>query len=77
MSTSAATPVPPHVRLVNDIAAQFHHLPAEQGVAKVLAHLRMFWDPRMRAQLIDTIGGADQADLDPLAAAAAARLRTG
>ncbi len=65
---------PPYVRLANDIAAQFHHLPADQGATAVAGHLRNFWDPRMRRQLqahVDT--GAD--GLDPLAVAAVALLR--
>ncbi len=66
--------MPPYVRLANDIAAQFHHLPADQGAAGVAGHLRNFWDPRMRRQLQAHVdGGADE--LDPLAVAAVALLR--
>lgn len=44
--------VPPHVRLANDVAAQFAHWPVEDGARAVAAHLRMFWEPRMRAALL-------------------------
>jgi formate dehydrogenase subunit delta len=47
-TTQAITPV---VRLLGDIAAQFRHLPVEHGAAGVVAHIRQFWDPRMRAAL--------------------------
>lgn len=65
----------PSVRLANDVAAQFHHRSPEEGAAEVANHLRMFWDPRMRAQLLAHVD-AGGADLDPLAVAAAARLRS-
>ena len=65
---------PPYVRLANDIAAQFHHLPQADGVAAISAHLRNFWDPRMRRQLAVYVdAGGD--GLDPLAVAAVALLR--
>lgn len=67
----------PHVRLANDIAAQFAHLPPAEAASRVASHLRMFWDPRMRAQLLATVraGGPAADDLDPLAAAAAELLQ--
>lgn len=43
------------VRLATDVAAQFRHLPAEDAVAAVEAHLRTFWAPGMRAQLVDAV----------------------
>ena len=62
------------VRLANDIAAQFGHLPREQAVAGIANHVRMFWDPRMRAQLLAAVDAGDT-ELDPLVVEAAARLR--
>jgi len=64
----------PEVRLANDIARQFHHLGLEAGSVAVADHIIRFWDPRMRAALLDLVheGGTD---LDPLVAAAADRLR--
>ncbi|HEY0638590.1 MAG TPA: formate dehydrogenase subunit delta [Pseudonocardiaceae bacterium] len=68
-----STTVRPHVRLANDIAAQFHHLPPDEAAERVAAHLRMFWDPRMRAQLLATVTA--DGELDPVARAAALLLR--
>ena len=65
--------LPPHVRLVNEIAVQFAHLPAERAAEEIAKHIRSFWDPRMRRLLLDHVD-AGGADLDPLAAAAAAQL---
>jgi formate dehydrogenase subunit delta len=66
--------LPPQVRLANDIAIQFAHLPFAEGVERVATHMRQFWEPRMRQALLAYIdeGGPD---LDPLAAAAAEHLR--
>ena len=50
----------PYVRLANDIAAQFHHVPATRQRMPSPTHLHMFWDPRMRTQLLAPLaaGGA-------------------
>ena len=61
--------VPPVVRLANDIARQFAHLPDDAAAAAVGNHLRMFWDPRMRADLRTEIE-RDASRLDPLVVAA-------
>ena len=62
----ADTPlVPPVVRLANDIARQFAHLPGDQASAAVANHIAMFWDPRMRAELAREID-RDASQLDPL-----------
>jgi formate dehydrogenase subunit delta len=60
------------VRMANDIAAQFRHLPREAAVAAIAAHLRTFWEPRMRAQLAAHAAAGGEG-LDPLAAEAASR----
>lgn len=65
------------VRMANDIASQFHHLPFDEGAAAVANHLRLFWDPRMRADLAGHVDAGGGAGLDPLAVAAAAQLRQG
>lgn len=66
--------LPPHVRLANEIAIQFAHLPFDDGTARVARHINDFWEPRMlRALLAHLDAGGD--DLDPLAAAAAEHLR--
>jgi formate dehydrogenase subunit delta len=66
--------LPPQVRLANEIAVQFAHLPRDKAVAEIAKHMRLFWDPRMRRQLLEHLD-AGGADLDPLAAAAAEQLR--
>jgi formate dehydrogenase subunit delta len=66
--------LPSHVRLANEIAIQFAHLPFDDGAARVARHMRDFWEPRMlRALLAHKDAGGD--DLDPLAAAAVEQLR--
>jgi formate dehydrogenase subunit delta len=59
------TELPPQIRLANDIAIQFHHRPVDEAANAIANHLRMFWDPRMRTDLI-TRAQTDTADLDPL-----------
>lgn len=66
--------LPAHVRLANEIAVQFAHLPRERAVAEIAKHIRSFWDPRMRRLLVEHLD-AGGADLDPLGAAAAEQLR--
>ncbi len=66
--------LPPHVRLANEIAVQFTHLPADRAAAEIAGHMRSFWEPRMLRRLLAHVD-AGGADLDPVAAAAAERLR--
>ena len=61
------------VRMANDIAAQFRYLPHEQAVGAVAGHLRSFWDPRMRAQLIGYVDAGGEG-LDQLVVEAVRRL---
>ena len=60
----------PEIRLVNNIAAQFGHLPPDRAAEETANHVRKFWDPRMTARLIDLASGGDSA-LGPVAHAAA------
>ncbi len=62
--------VSPQIRLANEIAAQFHRQPPDQAAAAIAQHMRQFWDPRMRADLLRRLD-TDAAALDPLALAAA------
>lgn len=39
------------VRMANQIADFFRSYPQDEAVAGVAAHIRGFWDPRMRAEL--------------------------
>jgi len=66
--------VSPEIRMAGDIAAQFHHRPAEEAAAAIAGHIRQFWDPRMRRALLAEIDAGTEAD--PLVVAAAAQLRT-
>jgi formate dehydrogenase subunit delta len=70
----SATTVPPHVRLANDIAVQFHHRTPDRAAAEIAAHLRSYWDTRMREALLAHVD-AGGADLDELAVRAAKLLR--
>jgi len=56
--------------MVNNIAAQFGHLPPDQAAEETANHVRKFWDPRMKTRLIDLAAGG-AADLGPVAYAAA------
>ncbi|MFC5176015.1 formate dehydrogenase subunit delta [Nocardioides taihuensis] len=61
--------VPPVVRLANDIARQFAHLPPPEAARAVAAHLDQFWEPRMRTALVEEVA-TDPDRLDPLVLAA-------
>lgn len=63
----------PQIRMVNDIAVQFHHQSQDEAVKAVATHLRMFWDPRMRAEIRELAGTTPDA-FDPIALAAARQL---
>lgn len=70
---TADVQVPPVVRLVNDVAAQFTHRPPDAAAEEVAVHLRTFWEPRMRAALAAHVA-AGGVGLEPLAARAAGLL---
>jgi formate dehydrogenase subunit delta len=60
-------------RLANDIAAQFAHRSSADASLATATHMRTFWDPRMRRQLLELVAeGGD--DLDPVVVGAAAHL---
>jgi formate dehydrogenase subunit delta len=61
-------------RLANDIAVQFAHRTYTEASRATAEHMRNFWDPRMRRQLIELVS-AGGGDLDPVAVAAAAQLK--
>jgi len=61
------------VRRAEDIAEQFAHLPPDEAAVAVAQHIRTFWDPRMREQLISAVT-LGQAGPDPILAAVVARL---
>ena len=57
--------VSPEVRMANDIARQFAHLPPAEASAAIANHIHAFWDPRMRARLDHEVA-RDPDQLDPL-----------
>ncbi|HEX4073979.1 MAG TPA: formate dehydrogenase subunit delta [Candidatus Acidoferrales bacterium] len=52
------------VHMANQIAKFFASYPKDQAVAGVTDHLRQFWEPRMRKQIIEYVaqggGGLDE-----------------
>jgi len=55
------------IRMANQIGAFFEAMPdREQAVKDIASHLRRTWDPRMRTELLATLGGANEANLKPL-----------
>lgn len=64
----------PSVRLANDIAVQFHHVPKDVAVQAIADHLHMFWEPRMLTQLNAHVAAGGEG-LDELVIAATDVLR--
>jgi len=62
--------------MANQIGRFFAHQPHEQAVASTADHLRMFWDPRMRAAILSQPAMAGD-KLDPVVREAVERLRAG
>ncbi len=61
------------VHMANQIAAFFRAYPEGEAVTATAAHIRQFWDPRMRAQLAKHVeAGGD--GLNAISLAAAKRL---
>jgi formate dehydrogenase subunit delta len=63
------------VRLVNDIAVQFSFETDERAAKDIAAHITMFWEPRMTAELVFAVLNPDSG-LSPRAEAAARLLAT-
>jgi len=62
------------IRMGNQIAGQFRHLPVEAAAAAVANHISNFWEKRMREKLLARVA-LGQDDLDPILIAAADRLQ--
>ena len=58
--------------MANQIGRFFAHQKEEQAVAAINDHLRKFWDPRMRRQIVEQL---DAEALDPRVRQAVERLR--
>jgi formate dehydrogenase subunit delta len=55
------------IRMANQIGVFFEAMAdREQAVGDIANHLRHTWDPRMRTQLLATLGGAKEMKLKPL-----------
>jgi formate dehydrogenase subunit delta len=65
--------VSPQIRLANEIAVQFHHKPADEAAAAIANHIRRFWDPRMKKELLQRVQ-SEAGSLDPLVIAATRQL---
>jgi formate dehydrogenase subunit delta len=63
------------IGMANQIGAFFEAMPdRDQAVADVAGHLRRSWEPRMREQILASLGTADEAKLKPLVREALRRL---
>jgi formate dehydrogenase subunit delta len=62
--------------MANQIARFFASQPEEKAVAGTADHLRRFWDPRMRRQILAHLDAGGEG-LDPIARAALTRLKEG
>lgn len=58
--------------MANQIGRFFAHQPEEKAVAAINDHLRKFWDPRMRAQILADL---DTISLEPRVRRAVERLK--
>ena len=67
----------PQIRMANHIAAHFDHRPPAEAAEELADHIRLFWEERMRADLLAQIAdGVDEDDgIDPIVIAAAELLR--
>ena len=59
--------------MANQIGRFFAHQKEEQAVAAINDHIRKFWDPRMRKQIVDEL---ETAKLDPRVRQAVEQLKT-
>ena len=60
--------------MANQIAANFHLHPADQAANEVATHIRSFWAPSMRADLLAYVEGGGPG-VDPIVVAALELLR--
>lgn len=57
--------------MANQIARNLAAQGEEEAISQTVQHIRDFWDPRMKQAIL----AADRSVLDPIAAAAVARLQ--
>lgn len=64
------------VYMANQIATFFSSQPGDDQADSVALHMRDFWEPRMRTQLLEIAdSGSGDTGLSPIARAAVERLR--
>ncbi len=68
--------VPPVVRLGHDLVRNFEALPREKAAEEIATHIKKFWEPRMRHELVARIRRGET-DLHPLLVRAAEDLVDG
>jgi formate dehydrogenase subunit delta len=68
--------VPAVVRMGHDLVRNLEHLPAETAAMEIATHIRKFWEPRMRHELLARVRWGDTT-LHPLLVAAAGDLVDG
>ena len=76
MTASMTHDVPPVVRLGHDLVRNFEALPREKAATEIATHIRKFWEPRMRQDLLARIRFGDTT-LHPLLVRAAENLVDG
>ncbi|MBI3096157.1 MAG: formate dehydrogenase subunit delta [Rhodocyclales bacterium] len=55
------------IKMANAIGAFFEAMPdRQQAVADVAAHLQRTWEPRMRGEILKSLGTAEEAQLKPV-----------
>ncbi|QIM21236.1 formate dehydrogenase subunit delta [Phycicoccus sp. HDW14] len=68
--------VPPVVRLGLDLVRNFESLPGEKAAEEIATHIKKFWEPRMRHELLARVRRGET-DLHPLLVRAAEDLVDG
>ncbi|MGL5830115.1 MAG: formate dehydrogenase subunit delta [Angustibacter sp.] len=64
------------MRLGNDLVRNFEHLPPDQAAVELATHIKKFWEPRMRHELLARVRSGDS-DHPPLLVRAAEDLVDG
>jgi formate dehydrogenase subunit delta len=65
------------INMANKIGQFFESQPdRDQALTGIAAHIRNFWDPRMRAQLLEYIDKNEDLSLTPIVLAAIQRHRS-
>jgi formate dehydrogenase subunit delta len=63
------------IKMANEIGGFFSQMPREEAISSIATHLKNFWEPRMRREIID-YARRDGADLHELVRAAVLSLAT-